>query len=516
MGGHPLWRSRYFLLTLHMLSTIFAFRSEQRHMWLLLMLFILGCEGELQRTLVVEDAAKKEVLSLAYSPTGRQIASGWSDNSVKLWNPQTGDLDRNLTGHAHHVTSVAYSPDGGYVLSGSLDNSSRLWNAQTGAPQHVFVGHAGPVESVAYSPDGVHVASSSRDSTVKVWNAQTGELERTLTGHRGSVNSVAYSPSGTHVASGGQDGTIRLWDAKTGRPQGTLTPEVKYPVDHVAYSPDGVHIAFSNMNIQLWNAQTQELQRKLEVSIPFTSPTSATSIAYSPDGRLLANGVDSPLRGSRIFVWDTQTGQLVRQLGWYGREASTIAYSPNGTQIAAGGWPGGISLYNAAPLRLVNHAQTAADGCHTLSKAQCCKFVDGRPQYFGQRCYPATSAHFPSNRKCEPEGWVDAMAPEMKGGCDREPVADGCHTLFRDECCNHTDGRPLYDGEACYPPICNGCESEFGEYDEDYLWRSGPACAPERWIDRNFPGKGVDCPAEPCPCFVVGAPLPRPDLPDVP
>jgi len=116
------------------------------------------------------------VNSVSFSPHGKQIASGSRDNTVKLWNVDTGELLKTLSGHASEVSSVSFSPDGKRIASGSSDNTVKLWNADTGELLKTLSGHTAYVSSVRFSPDGKQIASGSRDNTVKLWNADTGEL----------------------------------------------------------------------------------------------------------------------------------------------------------------------------------------------------------------------------------------------------------------------------------------------------------------------------------------------------
>ena len=81
------------------------------------------------------------------------------------------------------VYSVAFSPDGSTIASGGVD-AIRLWDTDTGERLRTITGHTGPVESVAFSPDGRMLASSaSWDETIRLWDANTGELVQSLTGH---------------------------------------------------------------------------------------------------------------------------------------------------------------------------------------------------------------------------------------------------------------------------------------------------------------------------------------------
>ena len=74
------------------------------------------------------------------------------------------------------MTSVAFSPDGHRIVSGQLDNTVRMWNADTGQPLGApLTGHTDAVTSVAFSPDGQRIVSGSDDDTVRLWNADTGQ-----------------------------------------------------------------------------------------------------------------------------------------------------------------------------------------------------------------------------------------------------------------------------------------------------------------------------------------------------
>ena len=122
------------------------------------------------------------------------IASGSSDNTVRIWDAESGKLIKTLEGHTSSVNSVAWSPDGKYIASGSSDNTVRIWDAESGVLIKTLAGHTGAVYSVAWSPDGMYIVSGSYNKAVRVWDAWSGKLIKTLAGHTSSVNSVAWSP----------------------------------------------------------------------------------------------------------------------------------------------------------------------------------------------------------------------------------------------------------------------------------------------------------------------------------
>jgi WD40 repeat protein len=110
------------------------------------------------------------------------------------------------------VLSVAFSPDGKALASGDCNNTVTLWDVTSGKKNAQFSGHTKPVNSVAFSPDGKTLASGSCDTTIKLWDVATGKYIATLNGHTEYVQSVAFSPDGKTLASGSWDKTIRLWD----------------------------------------------------------------------------------------------------------------------------------------------------------------------------------------------------------------------------------------------------------------------------------------------------------------
>jgi WD40 repeat protein len=111
--------------------------------------------------------------------------------------------------------SVAFSPDGRRLATGGAENTVKIWDVQTGRELlPTLRGHHGEVYTLAFSPvgDGRWVASAGEDSAVKIWDSHTGTLVRTLRGHTGLVSSLAFSPDGRRLVSGSRDHTVKVWD----------------------------------------------------------------------------------------------------------------------------------------------------------------------------------------------------------------------------------------------------------------------------------------------------------------
>ena len=129
----------------------------------------------------------------------------------------TGELLKTLTGHEKGVPSLVYSPDGTTLISGSWDNTIRIWDVDTGQPLQTIIENTTELEpsqgvrAISLSPDGQTVASTTDEKVIRLWDVHTGKLTGSLVGHSHEIAAVAFSPSGTVLASGGDDATLRLW-----------------------------------------------------------------------------------------------------------------------------------------------------------------------------------------------------------------------------------------------------------------------------------------------------------------
>jgi WD40 repeat protein len=124
------------------------------------------------------------------------IISGSSDETIKIWDPESGECIKTFLGHEGRVYSVAvvYDKDGiAYIVSGSNDATVRVWDIKEEKCIKIYKGHSEGIQSVTvlYGKDGKpYIVSGSWDKTIKIWDFATGECVKTLQGHLGWVQEV--------------------------------------------------------------------------------------------------------------------------------------------------------------------------------------------------------------------------------------------------------------------------------------------------------------------------------------
>ena len=82
-------------------------------------------------------------------------------------------LDSTWNGHDSYVQSVCFSPDGKQIASGSRDETVKIWNASSGELQSTLIGHGDAVTQLEFR-DATTLVSASDDGTTRFWDMESG------------------------------------------------------------------------------------------------------------------------------------------------------------------------------------------------------------------------------------------------------------------------------------------------------------------------------------------------------
>jgi len=370
---------------------------------------------------------------VAFSEDGKRIATGGFDTETTIWETETGKRVSNLSGRINMAYNVAFSADGNELASGGRTR----WDLRTGRGLRTAPDTAEKTYGIA-SPDGrLLVVMKPNRNDLTIVESPSGRVLQTLTpsGEVGAVQRSRFNADGSLLAviygprddqpvtqSFTRGSQIKIWDVKSGRELRSFTPtEI---ASEVEFTPDGRLLATiaSMGQISLWDAQSASKVRDLTSSpmsslvnpaikpgqmpaIPNMTDMAAmmtnmigtmsagtmgrtvTSLAFSPDGRILATGgVESKAnidiaammtaamnqkpqkskQGSKtpdpsdlmkdlkveavgqVQFWDVASGRELGAIKGHGRGVTKVVFSRDGKMLASGGSDNTIKIWDVA------------------------------------------------------------------------------------------------------------------------------------------------------------------------
>jgi WD40 repeat protein len=211
--------------------------------------------GAVRLNLPVEDGV---IWSIAYHPDGQRFAVVGSEGMIRFYDRATGKALRSWDGGIGWLASVAFSPDGSRLaIVGGESSDAKVWDTAAGKELLTLTGHMNANWSVAFSPDGARIVTCGNDGTARIWDAATGKLLLTLAGHTSTIVTARFSPDGSRVTTASKDGTNRVWDSATGKE--LVSVEGVFSPNDGQFTPDGKRLVIGGLGIQVIALTTDEL-----------------------------------------------------------------------------------------------------------------------------------------------------------------------------------------------------------------------------------------------------------------
>jgi WD40 repeat protein len=338
-----------------------------------------------------EKATEDSVLSLAFSPDAKVLASGagLAESDIRLLEVASGIEIGHLSGHRAGVDKLVFWPDGKTLASASSDQTIRLWDVRDprkGRALATLRGHQSSVQALALLSDNVTLASGSADGSVLLWNTAAPRGERSCVTLPIMVAEWVFAPDSKSVVSVDPQGSVARWHG-TNFAEVERLLEIGTNFNELCISKDACWLADASEDgtVRVW-----DLQKRIRLQ-EFTAHSGAVRLrqfmagdrrllighsddnslhdwdlktcretrswpgmpglstrAFSPDGKWCFTSTINPNANSTASLIDLVTG---REMNLTANSFVTASFSPNGKLFAAGGWGRFARLWETATQR---------------------------------------------------------------------------------------------------------------------------------------------------------------------
>ena len=267
------------------------------------------------------------VAAVAWGPLASSFASGDEAGDVKLWTATNTATSLSCTRNDSPIVSVAFSADSHWMASGFSNDLVKVWRVA----DHFLAGTlTGGQNAVTFSADGSLLAAGSVDDGIRVWRWADGTLLRSFTGHTQPVLALQFTADGSQLMSASLDDTVRWWRMTDGV---GFTQMDLHPIEIVraTFSPNAALVAMATV---LSNVPAVQVRQTSDGALRPLASSSVygASLGFSSDGHRLAatDGV------GWFRQWNLDDGSLLTQVSTNqgGTISSSMAFSPDGLYVA--------------------------------------------------------------------------------------------------------------------------------------------------------------------------------------
>ncbi len=297
---------------------------------------------------IEDNGRKEEIWCCRLSPDDRLLAIVASGPFIYLFDVQSHNLIKKFKTCQRGSHSLAWDPSGKRLASGDNDCSVRIWDLD-GKELLRLEGHTGVVSSVAWDKNGRYLASGSHDTKIRIWNIETGRTFKCLEGHKKAITSIAWDSQGEQVASVSLDEAVRIWEVGSGKE--LFLYQHYAPLTQIAWSNRDKRLAFSSTfdhKIYIWDPWAKEGNEPLSL---VGHQDIVLSIAWHPSDEYIVSGGGcarselSQYGDYSVRIWDVATKKLLQSLRGHTGNVCSVGWDQRGENLVSGSMDGRVRIW---------------------------------------------------------------------------------------------------------------------------------------------------------------------------
>ena len=280
-----------------------------------------------------------------FSPNGDLFASTGYTKGIVLWDVKSKQK-REIVIKDQFIKTFAFLPCGNLLAIDNKWDDFKVWKVTETDETEIGQFTADGLGRWTSTFSNYQIALEGKSGIIYLWDLNHSKKPRTFTGHTAIIWALAFSPDGKRLVSGSNDKTVRLWNVERGEEIATLPSGERITTIALAFSPCGRWIAGGTFGeLHVWCAERFTLLKTIAQPEDSLKPFALT---FSPCGQYLASGTwwHKGMQHMAIRLWDVSTGENIHTFWGHTTDVQSLAFSPDGTLLASGGFDGTCLLWN--------------------------------------------------------------------------------------------------------------------------------------------------------------------------